>query len=330
MSTTINRNEKTKQVVNKTKEIKTESSQQQQQKPPISKLMGIILATRPWSLTISVTSVLVGSALAFREIREFDSIMLSIILVGAVSLQALGNVVNSFYDCKNGNDTKEKSADRTMFDFGLTEGNIINLIWYLLIQCAICLGLMIFRMDNIKCIVENILPLGAFGFILNISYTAAPIGLKYIGLGDLTIFLCFGPILVQSAFISQTHYHDSLAYFYSIPLALTIVAVLHVNNTRDIKADTEAGSITLASKLGFKNCYYIYAGLYLFAYIYLFKLSLDIDKYILNLPLILIPKIISLINQFKNKKLEDLTEKTGQLSFFFGGLNAIGVLLSMQ
>ncbi|KAN0025022.1 hypothetical protein ACTFIV_009433 [Dictyostelium citrinum] len=329
MSTTINRNEKTKQVVNKTKEIKTEPQPPQKQQP-ISKLMGIIFATRPWSLTISVTSVLVGSALAFREIREFDGIMLAIVLVGGVSLQALGNVVNSFYDWKNGNDTKEKSADRTMFDFGLTEGDVINLIWFLLIQCAICLGLMIFRMDNIKCIVENILPLSALGFILNISYTAAPIGFKYIGLGDLTIFLCFGPILVQSAFISQTHYHDSLAYFYSIPLALTIVAVLHVNNTRDIKADTDAGSITLASKLGFKNCYYLYAGLYLFAYIYLFKLSYDIEKYILNLPLILIPKIITLINQFKNNRLEDLTEKTGQFSFFFGGLNAIGVLLSMQ
>lgn len=81
------------------------------------------------------------------------------------------------------------------------------------------------------------------------------------------------------------------------------------------------------------NKYWLIINLILFyfsAYIYLFKLSLDIDKYILNLPLILIPKIISLINQFKNKKLEDLTEKTGQLSFFFGGLNAIGVLLSMQ
>ncbi|KAK5578445.1 hypothetical protein RB653_008116 [Dictyostelium firmibasis] len=330
MSTTVNRNEKIKQVVNKNKTESISPQQQQQQQKPVSKLMGLILATRPWSLTISVTSVLVGSALAFREIREFDGIMLSIILIGAISLQALGNVVNSFYDCKNGNDTKDKSADRTMFDFGLTERNIINLIWYLLIQCAICLSLMIYRMDNTKCLVENILPLAAFGFILNISYTAAPVGLKYIGLGDLTIFLCFGPILVQSAFISQTHYHDSLAYFYSIPLALTIVAVLHVNNTRDIKADSDAGSITLASKIGLKNCYYIYVALYLFAYLYLFKLSYDMEKYMLNLPLILVPKILVLINQFRNNKLEDLTEKTGQFSFFFGGLNAIGILLSMQ
>ncbi|EGC35108.1 hypothetical protein DICPUDRAFT_79171 [Dictyostelium purpureum] len=308
--------------------IKQESNTTTNEKnKKISKPLGILIALRPWSLTISATSILLGSALAFKETGKFDTFMFVVTLIGGISVQSFGNVVNSFYDSKRGNDTFEKSADRTMFDLGLCESEIINLIGYLLFQCVVCLGLVIYRLNgDYNLILESLLPMVVFGLLLCIFYTADPVGLKYIGLGDLTIFLCFGPLLVQSSYLLQTRFFDFNIFYYSIPLAMTIVAVLHVNNTRDIEADKSTNSKTIASIVGLKGCFYIFVSLYLISYGSLFVFSYLENKYTMLMPIIVLPKVISLIKEFKNGQLSDA--KTAQLSFFFGGLNAIGVLLS--
>eukprot|EP01132_Coremiostelium_polycephalum_P002320 gene2320-2860_t len=287
-----------------------------------------LMALRPWSLTIATSSILVGTALAYKIMNVFDPINFAITLVGGIGLQCFGNVINSYYDYKSGVDTKEKSADRTMFDFTLSPQQISNLIFLIMIVCLSALGALSYRL-SFAVTVEHLLPLCAVGSLLMIFYTATPFSLKYRGLGDITIILCFGPLLVQGAFISQTYFVDQLVYLYSIPLALVIEAILHVNNTRDIETDRKAGANTIASKIGFNNCLIVFILFYFVAYSLLGYFALSERKVTILLPFIVVVKLFKIVDSFRNQKWRSLDEETAIFAFMFGVLNAIGFLFSL-
>ena len=63
------------------------------------------------------------------------------------------------------------------------------------------------------------------GIALSFFYTAIPIGLKYRALGDITIFLCFGPLLMQCCSILFTGSTSPSLYMYSIPIGLYTEAI---------------------------------------------------------------------------------------------------------
>ncbi|CAN0540820.1 unnamed protein product, partial [Ectocarpus sp. 8 AP-2014] len=71
--------------------------------------------------------------------------------------------------------------------------------------------------------------------------------LKYRGLGDITVFLLFGPMLMQVAamLICGSVQHWVLPF--GVPAALLCEAILHANNMRDIEQDRSAGISTLAT-----------------------------------------------------------------------------------
>lgn len=75
------------------------------------------------------------------------------------------------------------------------------------------------------------------------------------GLGELVIFLCFGPLLMLGASVllvgPLTPWVD--ISFLSLPIGLVTVAILHANNTRDIEADLAAGAFTLPQRVSFRS-----------------------------------------------------------------------------
>ena len=102
--------------------------------------------------------------------------------------------------------------------------------------------------------------------ILSFLYTANPVGLKYRMLGDLTVFVCFGPLLMQCTSLILTGRMDERLYLYSVPTALLTEGILHTNNARDIDADRAAGAVTLATVMGFEVSKAFFAVLVIGAY----------------------------------------------------------------
>jgi hypothetical protein len=96
------------------------------------------------------------------------------------------------------------------------------------------------------------------GVLLAFFYTANPICLKKRRLGDLVIFLCFGPVLMAMVSVVVVGEVTPLVLAYSVPMGLLTVAILHANNTRDIEADTAVGIHTVAAWLGAAHCYKYY------------------------------------------------------------------------
>ena len=166
-------------------------------------------------------------------------------LLAALAVHSGANLANTYYDFKNGVDSQRSSDDRALVD-GLITPRTALVSAAALFAAGAAIGMYL--------AVKNRLPLlpvlGAAGFFLAWFYTAGNIRYKYKALGDLGIFLAFGPLIVTGTALIQTGRILPEALLASAPAGLLIVAILHANNIRDLDSDREAGVKTLAGILG--------------------------------------------------------------------------------
>src|SRR3712207_8595704 len=72
----------------------------------------------------------------------------------------------------------------------------------------------------------------------------------YRALGEVFVFVFFGLVAVVGTTFAQTGSVDGLAVAAAVPIGLLSVALLVVNNLRDIEGDAAVGKRTLAVLLG--------------------------------------------------------------------------------
>jgi 1,4-dihydroxy-2-naphthoate octaprenyltransferase len=89
------------------------------------------------------------------------------------------------------------------------------------------------------------------GIAISVFYTAPPFRLVYRGLGEIAVFLGFGPLMLLGAYVVQTGGLLSWEPFVaSIPVALLVALILYVNEIPDRRGDALAGKRTLPVRLG--------------------------------------------------------------------------------
>jgi 1,4-dihydroxy-2-naphthoate octaprenyltransferase len=83
-----------------------------------------------------------------------------------------------------------------------------------------------------------------------LAYTAGPFPIAYHGLGELFVFVFFGPVAVAGTYwLQRGAIADDVATA-SIPVGCVATAILVVNNLRDIPGDARVGKRTLAVRIG--------------------------------------------------------------------------------
>lgn len=281
-----------------------------------------LAALRPWSFTSSFTPVALGSALALSHV-EFDQFSLLISLITcltALSVHAAGNLVNTYYDYTRGIDSKKKKGD------GGSSNKTLVLVDYLLSPADIswlggffyvvgCCGFLLLtwlspaRMEH--------LALVYFGGLSGSFLYTGGLGLKYIALGDVVVFLTFGPLTVVFAFLSQTGKLATEPIIYALPLAINAEAILHSNNTRHLESDRAAGIVTLAIILGHTGSYILFTMLLFSPYISFVYLGLHYTKWYF-LPLLTVFEAFKLEKLFRCRQLDEMPQKVAWLNFVFG------------
>jgi 1,4-dihydroxy-2-naphthoate octaprenyltransferase len=174
------------------------------------------------------------------------------------------------------------------------------------------------------------------GAFLGIFYTATPVGLKYNALGDIAVFLAFGPIMTLGAFFVQKPCFSWVPVLYSLPLAFLVDAVLHGNNLRDIKNDKAVNIKTVPILIGEARSKKIYYSLILLSYLSQIILIIFAKLPLLTLLTVLsIPFALKLINLVKDKeKIEEsvfalIDMYTSQFHLIFGLLYLLGIIIDM-
>jgi menadiol prenyltransferase len=280
-----------------------------------------ILALRPWSFTATIVPILVTAAVTnspFTSEKFFRSLLMGLFIHSGA------NLTNTYYDYVNGIDTKEHNADPTLVEKKLQPNGILIFSFI----CYFIGTLMVLPLIALEHR-HDIAFVFAAGITLAFFYTGNPVGLKYRALGDITIFLCFGPLLMQCASLIMTDSLHKELYYYTIPIGMLTEAILHANNARDIKSDSQAGAITLASLIGFENSYYFYIFLIYGSYLAAVALAIFFRRGCL-LTLITLPLAIKLVQKFKQREMGDLTEETAKFHLPFGITFFLGILFSSQ
>lgn len=202
------------------------------------------MALRPKTLTAAISPVMIGTAMAYGDgIHHVPSAILC--LLAALSIQIGTNIANDYFDFKKGADTEERIGPTRVTQAGLIAPNIVRLAFIFSFAVAgfICF-LLVHRAG------WPIAAIGIVSIISGILYTAGPKPLGYIGLGELFVLIFFGPVAVGG-----TYYVQSLEMNYAVILAglapgLISVAILVVNNYRDMASDAKTGKNTLVVRFG--------------------------------------------------------------------------------
>jgi len=205
------------------------------------------LASRPWSFTMTAISVSVGGALAALD-GPFDWPLGLLALLSAVLLHAATNLINDYYDVINGVDTVQ-SATAQYRPHPLVEGLIpvshVRWVAYGLFILAAAIGVYLTLVCGVV-----ILMIGLVGLLAGLTYTAPPLKYKYVALGEVSVFLMWGPLMVEGAYFVQRQSLSLQAFWVSLPFGVLVALVLLANNIRDIDHDRRRGIRTLAILLG--------------------------------------------------------------------------------
>lgn len=283
------------------------------------------IATRPWSFTMTLISVSVGSALAALEGR-FSPELFVLAAIGAVFMHAGTNLLNDYYDVKNGLDT-ESAATAQYRPHPIVHGLIParQVMWasYGLFSTAALIGLYLTAVSG-----WMVLIIGMVGVAAGIGYTAPPMKYKYIALGEAAVFLMWGPLMVEGAYYVQMQTLSMKALLVSIPFGVLVALTIFANNIRDIDHDSSRSICTLAIRLGSRRGIHAYLLLMVLAYVSMFFITLSgVLTPWAFLVFLSLPLAASLLRQMKQGVPPDADARTAKLDTAFGVLLVAALII---
>lgn len=295
------------------------------QKEKLSTFEIWILAMRPKTLPAAIGPVLVGAALAAGD-QAFRFGPALAALLGALLLQIGSNLANDVFDFKKGMDTKERTGPLRVTQAGLLSPRQVLAGMWTIFALAGGVGLYLIWVGG-----WPILVVGILSILAAIAYTGGPFPLGYHGLGDVLVFIFFGPVATCGTYYVQAGYIGASAWWASVPMGFLITAILVVNNYRDLETDQKGGKRTLVVRLGpsvARGEYFLLLTASL-AVPPLMWLSGNYSAWML-LPVLSLCLIRPLVRDMKTKKgvpLNATLAGTARFSLVFALLFAIGYLL---
>ncbi len=208
-----------------------------------------ILGARLRTLPAAIMPVMVGSACAgaFEGGGNKRWTFALLALVVSLALQVGVNYANDYSDGVRGTDEKRVGPLR-LVGSGLVAPDVVKRAAFIAFGIAAFTGLLIALATSLWLIVVGAACIGA-GWL----YTGGPKPYGYMGLGELFVFVFFGLVATCGTMYAVTQHVTQLCIFASVAVGSLAVALLVINNLRDIPGDTEVGKVTLAVRLGDKK-----------------------------------------------------------------------------
>lgn len=209
-----------------------------------------IKAARPRAFPLALSCVAMGGFLAAeRGMIRWDVLFLAALTT--MLLQLVSNLANDLGDAENGADHEHRKGPSRTVQSGLVSKRTMRQAIILTAVASFLCGVALIAVS-----VQSwrdflvFLALGIIAILAAIGYTMGKKPYGYLGLGDLSVFIFFGWVGVMGTFYLQSHVIDPLILLPASACSCFAVAVLNVNNIRDIESDLMAGKFTLAARLG--------------------------------------------------------------------------------
>ncbi|MGY1843527.1 1,4-dihydroxy-2-naphthoate polyprenyltransferase [Modestobacter sp. SYSU DS0875] len=282
-----------------------------------------LAGARPRTLPAALAPVFVGSGVA-AALDGFRLVPALLALLVALALQVAVNYANDHSDGKRGTDADRVGPMRLVGSGAATARQVLVAAMIAFAVAAVA-GLALAALSSWWLVL-----VGAVSILAAWTYTGGPIPYGYRALGEVFVFVFFGLVAVVGTTFAQTRSLDGLAFAAAVPIGLCSVALLVVNNLRDVHGDAAVGKRTLAVLLGEARTRLFFTGLLVvvFAAIVLIGLARPWALLALLAAPLAVPPVRTVLSGGRGPALIDALQGTGRLTLAVGVLLAVGLALS--
>ena len=283
-----------------------------------------IAGARPRTLPTAVSPVLVGTGAAVGS-GAVQPARALLALAVAVALVIGVNYANDYSDGIRGTDDERVGPVRLVGSRLAAPAAVRNAA-FLCFSIAALAGLTLVSLTQQWWLVA----VGAVCIVAAWTYTGGPLPYGYRALGEVNVFVFFGLVAVVGTTYVQTGAVAGLAFAVAVPIGLLIVAILVVNNLRDIDGDATAGKRTLAVLLGDRATRHLFVDLFVVAFVVILAVGVVRPWALLGLlaaPLAVAPSR-TVLSEGRGPALVAALQGTGQLTLVTGVLLGAGLALS--
>lgn len=206
-----------------------------------------LYSARSVILVISAQAAIIAGLLAAAA-REFHALDFVLVLAGFSVAHMISNLSNDYFGYKRGHDTPD--SPRMRYTVHPMASGVLG-------ARAFAAGLAILAAIGIAITAYFVVERGglavafaAAGIALLLLYDAAPIPLKSVGLGELAVFLVWGPLMVGGGYAMIAGHVSLNAFLVSIPYGFGVMSILVGKHIDQIEFDSGKGIRTLPVLLG--------------------------------------------------------------------------------
>jgi 1,4-dihydroxy-2-naphthoate polyprenyltransferase len=253
------------------------------------------LACRPKTLSVSLSPVLVGTAVAWHDSGTLLWLPLLTAALGAALIQIGTNLFNDVGDYLRGTDTPDRlGPKRATAEGWLTPSKVAAGAWLSFALAFLC-GIYLVWHGG-----WPIVAIGLASLAAGWAYTGGPKPIAYRPLGEVFVFIFFGLGAVGGSYYLQTLTLTPTALIAAALVGIHAAAVITVNNYRDLDGDAKCGKNTLAVRLGRPFTRRIYTAEILAPYFLLSTIATQLG-WLAGLPLLSLPLALKLIRRFHHE-----------------------------
>jgi 1,4-dihydroxy-2-naphthoate octaprenyltransferase len=206
------------------------------------------------TLPLAFSSILMGSFLAYSK-GEFKTEICVWALFTTLFLQILSNLANDYGDSQNGADNALRTGPQRAVQSGIISPNqmLLAVIIFSVLSFISGISLLYIAFDGLSPIFGLFVLIGLGAIAAAVKYTSGKNPYGYVGLGDVSVFIFFGLVGVCGTYYLHTQIFNWSIILPAISCGLFAVAVLNLNNMRDIMPDTFAGKLTIPVRIGLEK-----------------------------------------------------------------------------
>ena len=202
------------------------------------------LAIRPATLFASISPVLVGTSMAYKDgVFHLPSALAA--AIGAIFIQIGTNLANDYYDFVHGVDHEGRLGPVRVTQKGIIDPDSVRRGFIIAFIVAILAGIYLILRGGMPIFI-----IGVLSIIFGITYSAGPFPTGYYGLADPLVIIFFGPVAVGGTYYVQALSINGKVLIAGLGPGLISNAILTVNNLRDWETDKLAGKKSLAVRFG--------------------------------------------------------------------------------
>jgi 1,4-dihydroxy-2-naphthoate octaprenyltransferase len=229
---------------------------------PVSKWLYL---TRAGVLPMTLVSAAVAGLLAAYRNADVQWGWFALAAVGIVLAHMANNLMNDLFDVQVGTDTED--YPRNLYSPHPVLSGVITKRGLALLALSVnvvCLAIMI-----VLAVAQGwpIIVFALGGFLLSAAYTAPPLRLKKHGLGEPTVVVVWGPLMVGGCYYAATATIPGAVILASLPYAVLCTTVLMGKHIDKLAWDERDGTHTLPVILGEARARRVTQGMFVAFYV---------------------------------------------------------------